>query len=273
MHSDGAALQQVDGEGADHTLDDRLDAACAGANPAEALTALSKKLRDEGLGQREMYDLFDAHRARRTDDADETAFDGLSDAMDLICGWHGDSTEALFGANSLPQAASRSREWEEVCEELAAEHNGDGLAEERPGWQLLAMVTGFILAVVCTYGLVFVAVTALASGSSPATKMWLPPLVLLVVTAAFAGHLASRQQAHGPSGLPSETNTHPATTGVDAASETVAQPKKRKNVSVRRRPAAAAAAAANTVVLPARVILPAISGEDTGEPQVNTHNK
>jgi hypothetical protein len=246
MHSDGAALQQVEG-GTDRALDDRLIAACATANAAEALTALTKVLRDEGLGQREMYDLFDAHRARLTDDVDETAFDGLCDAMDLICGWHAHSTEALFGTNSLPQAASRAREWGEVREERAAERDAAAASEESlaaaaaaasPGWQVLAMVAGFVLAVVCTYGLVVVAVTALASGASPATRMWLPPLALLAVTAAVAGRIASRQ-AHGTPGLPRESSSYAATDAAsDAACETAARPKK-DNVSVRRRTAAA----------------------------------
>ena len=61
-----------------------------------------------------MHDLFDAQRARCTDDADEAAFDGLCDVLEQVCGWHahGDQGgEALFGANSLPQAQARAREW------------------------------------------------------------------------------------------------------------------------------------------------------------------
>ena len=107
MHSDGAAKSWVD-PATDKTLNDRMDAACAAERPDRALHALARSLRDEGLSQQELYALFESHRARRTDDADESAFDGLCDAMDFICGWHAKDHPMKLFDSALAQARGRS---------------------------------------------------------------------------------------------------------------------------------------------------------------------
>ena len=160
MHSDGAAKSWVD-PATDKTLNDRMDAACAAERPDRALHALARALRDEGLSQQELYALFESHRARRTDDADESAFDGLCDAMDFICGWHGpNSPGKLFETNSLPQAQARAREWEDVRTQREAEAaeaaggEGAGIAALGSSWQAWASVLALALALAAAHGAV-----------------------------------------------------------------------------------------------------------------------
>jgi hypothetical protein len=121
MHSDAAAQRRSGaGQQTDQAADQdaRVDKACAAELPAEALYNLARELRDEGMPQQALYWMYEVHLARRTDDADEAAFDGLADAMDYICGWHaaGD-TMGLFGHNSMPQTQARAREWAEAREQ------------------------------------------------------------------------------------------------------------------------------------------------------------
>lgn len=164
MHSDGAAQRHRGRR--DSALDARVDAACAAARPGAALHGLARALRDEGHPQRALYDLFEAHRARRCDDADEAAFDGLCDAMDAVCGWHAGAEQRLFAVNSLPQARSRAREWEEAREEARAEREaGERRARETvptPAWQGYAAVAALLLAVASVHATVAMALSALA---------------------------------------------------------------------------------------------------------------
>jgi hypothetical protein len=202
MHSDGAALAAVHGgppggsEQGASDLDGRVDAACAAPQPFEALYGLASALRDEGVEQRALYDLFESHRARRTDDADEQAFDGLCDVMDYICGWHAPSHEkALFEGKPLPQAASRAREWEEVREEKAAadETVPEGGESSSSRWQTYAMVAGFLLALASVHGTVAVAVAAMAAEDYTPLR-WVAGLWLVAAGVAACVSTALRAQ-------------------------------------------------------------------------------
>lgn len=69
------------------TPDARLtDALQASENLDESLNSLAEALRDEGMGQREMFVLF--NRARdAADEEDHRARDAISDILDRISGW------------------------------------------------------------------------------------------------------------------------------------------------------------------------------------------
>ena len=69
------------------SINARMERALREASPAEALAALARALKAEGLPQAEMYQLFDEYRARHEHDADETKYDAILDTMDLICGY------------------------------------------------------------------------------------------------------------------------------------------------------------------------------------------
>src|SRR2546430_2338323 len=64
----------------------RIENALGGVNPVLALGGLAIALRDEGMGQEEMYQRFDAVLQRHRDDADETIWDAIADTMDSIVG-------------------------------------------------------------------------------------------------------------------------------------------------------------------------------------------
>jgi hypothetical protein len=51
------------------------------------LCALAESLRDEGHTQAQVYALFDSFRAEHQDDADETVYDSILDAMDHVSGY------------------------------------------------------------------------------------------------------------------------------------------------------------------------------------------
>ena len=78
----------------------RLQAALQSSSPAQAVAALARTLRDEGLGQVALYRLYLAEHARR--DLDPICLDALADAMDLIWGGDWAKSSALF-AQELTQ--------------------------------------------------------------------------------------------------------------------------------------------------------------------------
>ena len=69
-------------------LDARLNAAAVGQAPFDALWSIAKALRDSGMGQHTLYELFDRHQLARRDDDDETAYNALLDVMDFVVGYH-----------------------------------------------------------------------------------------------------------------------------------------------------------------------------------------
>jgi hypothetical protein len=212
MHSDGAAIAALQGGGHD-ALDRRIDVACAAPHPGEALYALARELRDEGLEQRALYDIFDSHRARRAaaEDDDEKAFDGLCDTMDFICGWHSQGHPMTLFSDALPQAQSRTREWQEVQTEATTEAVPDGLSP----WLTYAVVAGFVAAVVCVHCTIAIVLTATAT-SDYGPVAWVALLWVVAVTAAFS---ARRLFARGtpPMTEAESQSDEPAAEGVIAA--------------------------------------------------------
>ena len=65
----------------------RLEVALQEVEPSGAVYKLACALRDEGMTQPELYQLFDEFRAIHENDADETLCDALLDTMDYISGW------------------------------------------------------------------------------------------------------------------------------------------------------------------------------------------
>ena len=65
----------------------RLEAALDSADSFGAAFNLAVELRDSGMSQPELLELFDASRARHHDDVDERRYDAVLDVMDLIVGW------------------------------------------------------------------------------------------------------------------------------------------------------------------------------------------
>jgi hypothetical protein len=59
------------------------------------LYVLAESLRDEGQTQVQVYALFDSFRAEHQDDADETVYDSILDAMDCVSG-HCRPEDAIF---------------------------------------------------------------------------------------------------------------------------------------------------------------------------------
>lgn len=74
-----------------HTL---IEAALESDDPAGQLRELALRLKQNGVSQRAIYDLFDAFRARLAD-GQHTGCDAILDTMDLIVGWCG-SDQAIF---------------------------------------------------------------------------------------------------------------------------------------------------------------------------------
>jgi len=72
---------------AEQTIKDRMEAALLETSPVNALAILARALKAEGMSQREMYELFDAYRAKHQDDSDETRYDAILDNMDMIVGY------------------------------------------------------------------------------------------------------------------------------------------------------------------------------------------
>ena len=57
------------------------------AQPSRVVAELARALRDEGMSQLEMYQLFDEFRAVHESDVDETLYGAILDTMDFISGW------------------------------------------------------------------------------------------------------------------------------------------------------------------------------------------
>eukprot|EP01047_Picozoa_sp_COSAG01_P069212 COSAG01_NODE_10178_length_2229_cov_4.487793_1_plen_185_part_00 len=184
MHSDGAAaaaVQQLRGRrggqktaalGASGGIDERMAAACAAEKPFDALYSLARALRDEGVRQQALYDLFDRYRASHTADADERLFDALCDTLDYVCGWcRIDHPMQLFPHNSLPQTQSRAREWasartQRVTEAAEAEVQStmDSTLTTASHCWIYAQVAAFALAVLGVHGAIaFTLTTVLGS--------------------------------------------------------------------------------------------------------------
>jgi hypothetical protein len=66
---------------------ERLEIALQQPEPASAAYELARALRDEGMAQLAMYQMFDAFREAHQRDADETIYNAVLDTMDFICGW------------------------------------------------------------------------------------------------------------------------------------------------------------------------------------------
>lgn len=71
----------------DDELDLRFELVLRSKDAEYGLGDLMHTLKAEGMPQDEMYALFDRHRAKHQNDADETDRDHISDLMDLIVGW------------------------------------------------------------------------------------------------------------------------------------------------------------------------------------------
>jgi len=70
-----------------HSPKTRLQIALQQPQPGLAALELARALRDEGMSQLDMYQLFDEFRASHASDADEIVFDAVLDTMDIISGW------------------------------------------------------------------------------------------------------------------------------------------------------------------------------------------
>lgn len=78
----------------------RLQAALQSQPPVQAVAALARALRDEGMGQVALYRLYLAEHSRS--DLADSQLDALADAMDLIWGGGWAKGHALF-AQTLTQ--------------------------------------------------------------------------------------------------------------------------------------------------------------------------
>ena len=65
----------------------RLEFALQEPQPARPVLELARALKADGMTQVEMYQLYDEFRAKHQNDADETRYDAILDAMDHIAGW------------------------------------------------------------------------------------------------------------------------------------------------------------------------------------------
>lgn len=68
-------------------LNARIEDALRAPSPTDALSALAKALKSEGMTQAEMYRLFDTLRAAHAADEVETIHDAILDTLDVISGW------------------------------------------------------------------------------------------------------------------------------------------------------------------------------------------
>lgn len=66
---------------------DRIEAAWSAPEPFQSLLSVAKQLRDEGMPQCELTELFDTFRARHQEDDEETRLDAILDTLDFIVGW------------------------------------------------------------------------------------------------------------------------------------------------------------------------------------------
>jgi hypothetical protein len=65
----------------------RVEQALGSVEPAHALFELAKQMRDEGMPQAELTELYKSFAEPLSSLADETAYNGLLDTLDCIVGW------------------------------------------------------------------------------------------------------------------------------------------------------------------------------------------
>ncbi|GEP41920.1 hypothetical protein [Brevifollis gellanilyticus] len=65
--------------------------------PFQPLWDLAKKLRDEGMPQSVMNDLFAEFQSRHENDVDETRYNAVLDVLDYVVGWC--AGDELYPAN------------------------------------------------------------------------------------------------------------------------------------------------------------------------------
>jgi hypothetical protein len=70
-----------------HSAKARLQIALQQPQPSLSALELARALRDEGMSQLALYQLFDEFRASHASDADEIIFDAVLDTLDFISGW------------------------------------------------------------------------------------------------------------------------------------------------------------------------------------------
>ena len=68
-------------------LNARIEDALWAQSPTDALSALAKALKSEGMTQAEMYRLFDTLRAAHAADEVGTNYDAILNTMDIVSGW------------------------------------------------------------------------------------------------------------------------------------------------------------------------------------------
>ena len=71
----------------DPSPEELLETAIRDNPTADRLLELARQLRDRGLSQNELTDLFERFRAQHESDEDESVYDAILDAMDFIAGW------------------------------------------------------------------------------------------------------------------------------------------------------------------------------------------
>lgn len=81
----------------------RMEAALNVGSPFDALYSLATHFRDEGMAQRDMYQLFMEYFREHNDDVEPNVKrDALADVMDFIVGWCGPDHK-LFEEHLNPQ--------------------------------------------------------------------------------------------------------------------------------------------------------------------------
>jgi hypothetical protein len=70
-----------------HSAKARLQIALQQPQPGLAAFELARALRDEGMSQLALYQVFDEFRAIHATGADEILFDAVLDTLDFISGW------------------------------------------------------------------------------------------------------------------------------------------------------------------------------------------
>jgi len=84
---------------------DRIEEALSAPEPFQFLLSVAKQLRDEGMHQHELSELFDTFRARQENEADETRINAILDTLDFIVGWCSPGN-ALYQRSQIPKRIS-----------------------------------------------------------------------------------------------------------------------------------------------------------------------
>ena len=100
---------------------------------------------------------------------------------------------ALF-PEALPQAQSRTREWQDVQQEAAA--TNPDLPDGSSRWQTYTMVAGFVAAVACVHGTIAVLLTASATGDYKSMG-WIASTWIAAMMAAYSSNRLFRSSATG----------------------------------------------------------------------------